>query len=484
MKSPRRAALPRAALAVSAAWLLVCMATGARFPAAAVAAALSALWLLKEKDGGWDKRPALALALAHVALYMSTFRWHGGDDIPNSLLPFALLRHGTFALDAVMHPWLTGREGDFIVRLADGRSLSVYPALPGLLAVPLYLVAALFSPPMSQGYLHDLSKLSGAVITSASVAVFYRALLGRCSARWALWLAALYGSGSWALSVSSQALWQHGPAQLGVAIGLWGVAGKGGPRAAAAGFGFALATAARPDSVFLAAAAAGLWLFHRTRELPAFLAGASVPAAGLLSYWLAYTGRLSPPELGVQTRIMQAPQAKAMLGFFLTPARGLLFYFPPFLLSAWAAARRRDAETLWLAGGCAATLVFLTCMDDWVGGLSFGTRYFSAMTMVFLWWLTPYEKEIAGSPALRRAWALAAAAAFIVHALGGYLRWPGTYSTARTLERLWSISEHPVFHLLDANGGLADWPWALRALAVAGLAYGWMRLARRLEKTL
>ena len=106
------------------------------------------------------------------------------------------------------------------------------------------------------------------------------------------------------------------------------------------------------------------------------------------------------------------------------------------------------------------------------------------MTMIFLWWLTPYEKVIAASARLRRAWAYAAAAAFIIHALGGYLRWPGTYETERTLARLWHLSEHPVFHLLDARGGLADWPFILRGLALAALAAGWVALSRRLEKTL
>jgi len=476
--------LPRVALGVSAASLVACMATGARFPAAALAAALAGLWCLRSADGGWEKRPALALALAHFALYFSTFRWHGGDDIPNSLLPFALLRHGTLAMDPVMHPWLTGRELDFTVPGSLGRTLSVYPVLPGLLAVPFYLVAAFFNPPVSQGFLHDLSKLAGAAITAASVAVFYRALRDRCSARWALWLAVLYGSGSWAFSVSSQALWQHGPAQLGVAVGLWGLAGKGNARAAAAGFGFALSVAARPDAVFLAAFAAGFWLFHRTRELPAFLGGASLPAAGLLSYWFAYTGRAAPPELRWQARNFVGPQASALIGMFLTPARGLLLYFPPFIFATWAAARRRDAETLWLAGGCVATILFLSCYANWVGGLSFGTRYFASMTMIFLWWLTPYEREIASSPRLRRAWACAAAAAFIVHALGGYLRWPGTYVIADTLGRLWHPIEHPVFHLLGTRGGLADWPLLARAIAVAGLAAGWLLLSRRLEKTL
>ena len=36
-----------------------------------------------------------------LTLYLASFRWHGGDDIPNSMLPFQLWRHGTLAFDEV-----------------------------------------------------------------------------------------------------------------------------------------------------------------------------------------------------------------------------------------------------------------------------------------------------------------------------------------------------------------------------------------------
>ena len=477
--------LPSATLAAAIVWLLACMCVGARFPAAAMAAALAGLWLVARAEGGVSRRPELALGLGFVALYMSTFRWHGGDDIPNSLLPFAILKHRTLALDQVLHPWLTGRESNFTVPAADGRLLSVFPILPGLLALPLYLPAALADAPLSQGFLHDLSKLAGACITAASVAVFYAALSSRCSRRWALWLTVVYGAGSWAMSVSSQALWQHGPAQLGVAIGLWGLAAPGSRRAFAAGLGFGLAVAARPDHVFIAAAATGLWATTRRRELPAFFAGAALPAAGLLAYWQWYMGRPLPPELDQQEKNFAGfIQWESFPGFFITPSRGLLAYFPPFVFSAWAAARRRDAECLWFAAACAATLVFLSRYDNWVAGMSFGNRYFASMSLLFLWWLAPLEPEISRTPGRRRAWAGCAAAAVIIHALGGYLRWPGTWNMERTKRLIWSPSEHPLPHLLDAHGGLADWPEPLRWAALAALVAGWWLATKRLEKTL
>src|SRR5258706_499694 len=80
-----------------------------------------------------------------------------------------------------------------------------------------------------------------------SVAFFWKSLAGRCSRALSFSLCLLYGLGSWAFSVSSQGLWQHGPSQFAVSLGLWGLAETGFRWDAAAGLGFAMALAIRPD---------------------------------------------------------------------------------------------------------------------------------------------------------------------------------------------------------------------------------------------
>ena len=95
------------------------------FPAtAAFASAVSGLGWASSRGWGrlWEERPALGVLLVCLAGYLSTFRWHGGDDLPNSLVPLALLRHGTPALDLFFDAWFAHLPSpmDFLVRTPGG----------------------------------------------------------------------------------------------------------------------------------------------------------------------------------------------------------------------------------------------------------------------------------------------------------------------------------------------------------------------------
>ncbi|MEQ1920347.1 MAG: hypothetical protein ABL955_14245, partial [Elusimicrobiota bacterium] len=187
-------------------------------------AASARLWRGERRAGRdlWESRPGAALFWLCLTLYLASFRWHGGDDIPNSLLPFAILRHGTLSFDP-FREWATSPALRDLIIFTNDRLLSFYPVAPGVLAVPLYIIPALAGFTPSDQFLHNMAKISGALITAASVLVLFRALATRYSRRWAVSAAALYGLGTFAFSVSSQALYSHGPAQLGVALGLLGI---------------------------------------------------------------------------------------------------------------------------------------------------------------------------------------------------------------------------------------------------------------------
>jgi len=281
----------------------------------------------EQRENRLERRPAWALFLLCLTAYLSTFRWHGGDDIPNSLLPYALLGHGTLTFDP-FPDWAGRPNMSDLLRSIDGHWYSSYPIVPGLLVVPLYIIPVVCGAVPADDFLHNLAKIGGATITALSVAVLYRALRERCSRRWAAAVCLLYGLGSYAFSVSSQALYSHGPAQLGVALGLLGlsVGSAWGPSVAGAGFG--LAAVSREDSVFFLAAAAAYFLFHRRDALARFLAAAAVHVALNLAYWYSATGGFQPPYGGLQQTLFGPFQARALAGMLLSPARGLLFFFP------------------------------------------------------------------------------------------------------------------------------------------------------------
>lgn len=460
-------------------WTLFALARGGVVWTPAFALSLALLLRERGKPGPWRWTPERAL-LAALALYLSTFRWKGGDDIPASLIPLAILEHGTLALDAVASPWLDGKAGDFTVRHGE-QLLSVYPVAAGVLASPLYLLPVLAGAPISETFLHNLSKTGGALLTAASVAVFLAAARRRCSGRWAALLTLVYAAGTWSFSVSSQALWQHGPAQLGAAIGLWGLFGRGRVADAAAGFGFSLACAARPDSAFLALAAAGALAWTRPRALPWAAAGAAVPAGLLAWYWLAYTGALRPPESAFQARIFGAFQPEALLALFASPTRGLMWFSPVALFGVRAGLRRgRPAEGPWLVAGVAATWVFLAHYGNWYGGMTFGTRYW-ATSCVALLLLCAHAEPVFSLGRAGKVFAGCAAFSIATHALGAYFNWPGRFDYEFERAHAWDALLHPWLDLLSAEGSLGALPAALRRAVFVAVAAGTYAIYRALK---
>lgn len=481
----RRAA--GAATAVAVFWMLAALSSGGVvWTPAFLASAAGLAWLCAVHPRAWDTRPSLFLFLASAAVYLSTFRWRGGDDLPTSLVPFALLRDHTFVLDGWLSPFLDGGKAQDFTLAAGAHRISIFPVAGALLALPFYALPALAGVVPSETFLHNLSKVSAAAIAAASVAVLHRALAERASKDWALALAGLFAFGTWSFSVSSQALWQHGPATLGLALGLWGLSRAGLRWDALAGFGFAFAAAARPDNVWLAAAAGLCVLAHRRGRVLGFSLGAAIPAALLVGYWVYYTGRLEPPESDMQRVMFTGFQPEAFAALLVSPTRGLLWYSPFVLFGAQTAARGGSPEARWLLGGSMAAWIFFSCYGAWVGGGTFGARYFAGVCAVLTWALAEAEDELRSSPRLLRAFAAAGCASILVHALGAYLNWPGSSHLPTAKAQAWDWSLHPWLYLLSPEGGLKGLPWALRAVVAAGVgglaAWGARRAAESLSR--
>lgn len=414
-----------------------------------------------------------------LAIYLSTLRWHGGDDAPNSLLPFCLFRHGALTLDPVLDPWFTGKVEFFTVK-AGAQHLSVFPPAPAILALPLYLPSILAGAPLNEPFVHNLSKISGSVITALSAVALRRSLAGRCSSAWALMLTGLYALGSWAFSVSSQALWQHGPAQLGVALGLWGLTRQGAAWDMLAGFGMGLAVASRPDSVFFLGAAGLYLLLYAPRRLVRFLIGMAVPLGLMASYWLYYTGRIRPPEISYQAPLFVGFQIKAAIGLLLSPTRGLLWFFPAAVFGIWAGFKRRDPLTGLLLTACAGPWLLLSFYSNWVGGNTYGPRYFAVAALVFCWACAGIESEVRLSRRLLGVWSFIFSISILIHALGGYLTWPGSGEVAQQKTALWFWALHPLPNILMASGALQGLAFPLRLVVAAGLLAGFAQLARKI----
>jgi len=302
----------------------------------------------------------------------------------------------------------------------DGHLYDDYPAGGPVLESPLIVAAVgvmkLLHPaigrfhsssPIVEGFFrgdygaaHPIIEMEVASMLLAASAVMMF-LIGRrfLSEKRALILAVLFAVGTSAYSVAGRGLWQHSPSMLLLTIIIYLlVRAEERPELAGwAGLPVALSYTVRPtDSLFVAVFTIYVAVRFR-RYLGWYLAAAAPVAAVFLAYNLSiYHYFLSPyyrshlygflpqywPQWGV-----------GLAGDVISPSRGLLVYTPVFLLAIWSMIRRKWRTPIapWLAVlALAQWLTVSAYVANWWAGHSYGPRFFTDVTPVFVLFLIPY----------------------------------------------------------------------------------------------
>jgi hypothetical protein len=398
-----------------------------------------------------------------LAAYVANGRTIGaGDTLPAAHVPWSLTLERSFRLDAFpalygeaalrIYPLLDGIPYYLVYR--NGHYLSAYAPGAGAIAAPIYLLPIAFgAEPLAWAV--RLEKLAAAIITALSVLVLYWALRHVTTSGWAYAIAVVYALGTSSLSVSGQALWQHGPSQLFVALTLYClVRGRSDDRYFGyAGFPMAAAVAMRStDLLLVAPVAAWIVLAHR-RQWWRFAVSALVPATALAGYSAAYFGR---PDAGpghtaapVWALFAQTPLAEGLRGVLISPGRGLLVYSPVLAFSivgmclVW-----RRGPAVWRALSLGPPLVVLVIAKwmTWWGGHSWGPRLLADVAPIMCFLLYPVTPIMDRRRLLKALFVVLAIASIAAHALGAWLydgRWDGL-AAGQVRTRLWSWSEGPL----------------------------------------
>src|SRR6185369_11126161 len=230
--------------------------------------------------GRRELRASLLVGLCCLLVYNANGRAiSAGDTYPARYLPFAIWRYHSTLLDPIASLTAQGRGGTafWMVPVPGGHVISLYPVVLPVLIAPLYLPAV--------GYLHRvgwtdlrldhaarvMEKLSASLIAALSASFLYLLLRRRAAAPIALLLTFAYAFGTTTWVIGSQALWQHGLAEL-LVIGvlLFLTAPCTAPRALAAGLLCGLLAGNRPPDVVLAAALSAYGLFWAGRRAALF----------------------------------------------------------------------------------------------------------------------------------------------------------------------------------------------------------------------
>jgi hypothetical protein len=272
-----------------------------------------------------------------------------------------------------------------------GKYANTFGLGAGLFALPIMGPAFLLTDLETDVHLlWWLAKLTAALSVAGTVLFLFQAGTRFTGARSAGVVALAYGVGTCAFSVSSQALWQHGPCEFFVALGAYSLLVKQHRVSdILCGFGFAMAMLCRPTAALVfASVGAYLLLFDRRRVLR-FGMGA-LPVVILLASYHQYS--FGAPwvfgEMGIQAKVAmtktgvpdpwQTPLHVGLAGLLISPARGLFVYSPIALFSVWGG-WRAFRDPFWkdlrpLVVGVVLQVLLAAKWFDWWGGWCFGYR--------------------------------------------------------------------------------------------------------------
>jgi hypothetical protein len=407
---------------------------------------------------------SLLLFVLVVSVYLANGRTLGsGDTLPARYLPFSLLRQGNADLDEF--PWLhdeAARRGfplldgvPYFLHYRSGHYLSAYAPGPAVLAVPVYAGPVLAGVPVDLWAPH-LEKLAAALMVALSVLCVFWALGEFVGVRWALAIAVIYAFGTSSWSVSSQALWQHGPSQLFLALLLLClVRGRHDERWLAYGALAASAAAVMRSTDVLVAIPVFAWaLCRRPRLVFRVAAFAVLPVTALILYnvWCcgSATGAGGRTTAPIWAFFRPTVSLDGLLGVLASPARGLFVYSPVLLFSVAGLVlglRRVPALLAPLALGVLMVIVVVAQWFRWWGGHTWGPRLVADLTPILCFFLYPLTAVLDRHRVVKAVFVLLAVLSVAAHGLGAFFydaRWDALVDVDHHDAALWSWKASPL----------------------------------------
>jgi hypothetical protein len=385
----------------------------------------------------------LLLAWLALAVYLHDGRFNESTDtFGNELLPISILHYGTLTFDQYFTadgPAPGAMPDEFAYRTTpdapntampwwfaqvNGRVVSHYPIVPGLLNVPVFWVADHVAIPLADNVV-PLTQITTSVMAALSVLFMYLCLIQVCRVRTAAFLTLAFAFATAVWSANSRSLNQHGPALLFITAALAALLTRRPRLVALAGVLLGLAVVTRPANIVVVAPIALYVLRYHRPTFVRFAAMGAIPGVFLLWYSWAYWGTPLAMGQGQGVAGFTAPEPGiALVGLLVNPNRGLFTFSPIFLLAVVcyvSVLRRNDGPPVlrYLVWSCLGMYLMYTLWSDRAAGHSYGYRYLiEIVPALILPTGVGWERIIQPRPHLRALFMVAMLASVYVHGLG------------------------------------------------------------------
>lgn len=141
-----------------------------------------------------------------------------GDTTPALLLPYSILDHQTLSFDNYDYLFKNDTSNSYAFTTINGHDYSIFPIVTPILVLPIYVIQHILlffmSIPVTLTIMVYTSKAIAALVAALSCVVLYLVLKDLVSERVSLFSTIIFAFATSTWAISSQALWQHGMAEL------------------------------------------------------------------------------------------------------------------------------------------------------------------------------------------------------------------------------------------------------------------------------
>lgn len=330
----------------------------------------------------------LFLFILTFLIFIFKFRYSGtGDTVPNELLPISIIYEHNLDLNEFYCPWDKNTQTfkyspDTCKKYywwgpINGKAVSSYPIIPGLLNLPVYYIAYLLKVNLLKN-IYLLSLLTSVIISSLSVVFMFLLLEEICKKRkTAIYFSLIYAFCTLVWSVTSGGLWQHGPSLLLINISLFILYKKNVKLLPWAGFFLGFAVFNRPTNLFIVLPLTIYFLLNYKRYFWKYCLLGAIPVTLLIWYSYHYIGSIT--GLGQITAfVMNGVFIKGFTGLLFSPARGLFVFSPIFILGLLYIpkifSKKEEKITKYLLISLVVLILAYSKWVAWWGGHCFGYR--------------------------------------------------------------------------------------------------------------
>ncbi|RMF97545.1 MAG: hypothetical protein D6734_01925 [Candidatus Schekmanbacteria bacterium] len=315
-----------------------------------------------------------------------------GDTIPAKYIPISILTE--FDLDLDEFPYLYNSPGNkeylFIQKTEKGHWYSSYPVVPGIIALPIYAPAILSGMKINPKHIDILAKVSASVIAVFSVIFIFMTLKFFVDEDTAFLWAVVYAFATSTWSVSSQGLWQHGPVELFISMGIYFFVKderrKGNFILSSLSFSLAVATR-MPTAIIAASVFIYVLMYHR-KKIITFILPALLVAIMLFSYNIYHFGNLFGGNDLLEKKMLITKGIPSiwtlnflpgLAGLLVSPSRGIVVFSPVLIFSFLSFYHLfKDREKIffkYIAFSALAYILLFSFYRSWWAGHTFGYRY-------------------------------------------------------------------------------------------------------------